>query len=128
MVKELIKYNNGHLVVDAFINGRKGKFIIDTGATHNVISEDDISFFKMHYIHEGKVSYNNDIELRTEISKDNFEKTTTPDNVFILMDISHIQEKLKITSDEPVNGIIGAEYLNKTSCIIDYGKNILYLK
>ena len=47
---------------------------------------------------------------------------------FILFDLSHVNEALNQVEEEPVHGIIGADFLKRTRAVIDYGRNCLYVK
>jgi hypothetical protein len=49
-------------------------------------------------------------------------------SVFILFDLSHVNEALSQQKIKPVDGIIGADVLLKGNAIIDYPNQYLYLK
>ena len=46
----------------------------------------------------------------------------------VLFDLSHVNAALVKHDAKEVHGIIGADILEKGKAIIDYNKNILYLK
>jgi len=45
-----------------------------------------------------------------------------------LFDLSHVNTALTQHNAKKVDGIIGADILRKGKAIIDYNKNVLYLK
>jgi len=45
-----------------------------------------------------------------------------------LFNLTHVNTALTNHNSNPVDGIIGADILKKTSAIIDYNKKYLYLK
>jgi hypothetical protein len=46
----------------------------------------------------------------------------------VLFDLVHVNKALTLHEVEEVHGIIGADILQKGKAIIDYNKNVLYLK
>ncbi|HKJ06108.1 MAG TPA: retropepsin-like aspartic protease [Flavobacteriaceae bacterium] len=124
--------NTNHFEVKAKINGVKGTFILDTGASNSCI---DINLAeKFNLVSEDsetkaagagasgmptKVSENNTLELK-EWKYKNF--------ALVLLDLSHVNDALTTHEANEVDGIIGADILQKGKAIIDYGKKELFLK
>ena len=46
----------------------------------------------------------------------------------VLFDLVHVNKALTLHEAEEVHGIIGADILQKGKAVIDYNKNVLYLK
>ena len=46
----------------------------------------------------------------------------------VLFDLVHVNKALTLHDAEEVHGIIGADILQKGKAVIDYNKNVLYLK
>ena len=68
--------------------------------------------------------------IDTQISKKNKIKIgdyTLKKVHLILLDLTHINNALTKQNAKPVNGIIGADILEKGKAIIDYNKKKLYL-
>ena len=121
-----------HLELSAKINGNAGRFILDTGASNTCIGSDRIDYFKLKS-KESKIKAAGagatDMETLTskknsvEIGKWHHKKLK-----IVLFDLVHVNTALITHDAEPVDGIIGADVLDKGKAIIDYKKKILYLK
>jgi predicted aspartyl protease len=128
---KLKKTITNHFEIRAKINGVKGNFILDTGASGSCIGFNDIETFKLNSEEsEHKASGAGNSEIDTQIAKKNkieigrFRMNKVP---LILIDLSHINNALVNHDADPVQGIIGADILHKGKAIIDYGKKYLYL-
>lgn len=121
-----------HLEIKAKINGVKGYFILDTGASNTCIGLDKIDLFKL-------TSKESDIKA-AGAGATNMETLTSNKNHIrigkwkhkklnlVLFDLSHVNEALTTHNARPVDGIIGADVLMKGKAIIDYNQMYLYLK
>ena len=127
---ELQQLNNGHRVIELPVNGRDGRFIVDTGATHNVIAKDDCSFFKV--LTWGDV--NTEGVSSDQLSKRSFKNSITlgrhrVDEVeFIVTDLRKVNRALEKSEDGEINGIIGMQLLVQTNAVVDCANGILYIK
>lgn len=121
-----------HLEITAKINGVKGSFILDTGASNSCIDFNFASYFKL-------ISEESEVlaagagatDMRTELSKENDIKIGTwkrQDISFVLFDLSHVNTALENHDTPPVHGILGADILNLGKGVIDYQYTCLYLK
>lgn len=121
-----------HLLIKAKINGVKGNFILDTGASNSCVGFESVE----HFILEAKKSktkasgagatgmltqtaFSNKLQLGNW-KNSNFD--------LIIFDLSHVNEALIQHKSKPVHGIIGADVLLKGKAIIDYFNHYLYLK
>jgi hypothetical protein len=128
----LKKIATNHLEVKAKINGIKGRFILDTGASNSCVGMDSIVLF--HLIteeSETKAAGAGAVGMETLLSKNNHLQigsweTHTLD--IVLFDLSHVNTALTQHKAKEVAGIIGADILQKGKAVIDYNKNVLYLK
>jgi len=121
-----------HIEIKAKINGVKGHFILDTGASNTCISIDKIDLFKL-------TSKESDIKA-AGAGATNMETLTSNKNKIkigewrykklniVLFDLSHVNEALTTHNARCVDGIIGADILIKGKAIIDYDQKHLYLK
>jgi predicted aspartyl protease len=121
-----------HLLIKATINGVKGSFILDTGASNSCVGFESIESFalvpkksKTMASSAGATgmfmqqSSNNKIQLGRW-------KTATLD--LVIFDLSHVNQALQEHKAKPVDGIIGADVLLQGKAIIDYYNHCLYLK
>lgn len=128
---KLKKTVTDHFEIKASINGVKGRFILDTGASRSCVGTEDISFFNMKTEDsEHKASGAGPSEIDTLTSAKNsiaVGKFKMKKATLILIDLSHINKALMKQEAKPVKGIIGADILIKGKAIIDYNKKYLYL-
>ncbi|MFH6602448.1 retropepsin-like aspartic protease [Maribacter algicola] len=128
----LVLTATNHLEIVARINGVKGRFILDTGASNTCIGFNKIDLFKL-------TSEETDIKA-AGAGATNMETLISPKNQIqigdwkkkkikiVLFDLVHVNEALTAHNALPVDGIIGADVLKKAKAVIDYGKNCVYLK
>lgn len=121
-----------HLLIKGKINGVKGNFILDTGASNSCVGFESIEHFKLDaQFSETKAAGAGATGIETQLSKDNslqlsrwkFNKLN-----LIIFDMFHVNLALKQYKIKPVDGIIGADVLLQGKGIIDYYNHYLYLK
>jgi len=123
---------SNHFKIISKINGVKGWFILDTGASSTFIDlkledkfklKSETSMIKATGAGPNKLttllSKNNSINIRGWSSK-KFQIT--------LIDLSYVNNAFESIESLPVHGIIGADLLKAGNAIIDYEKKQLYLK
>ena len=128
----LKKLSTGHYKITLTINGIKGGFIVDTGASTSCIGLDSASVFLLKSEKSDiKAAGAGAINMETEITKNNVLKigtTSIKKQAFILFNLTHVNEALEQVSEPAVDGILGADLLKKLKAIIDYGRNCIYIK
>jgi len=121
-----------HFEFNAVINGIKGKFILDTGASNSCIGFDSVKSFNLNVEDSDvKAAGAGATDMLTQVSKNNTLKIGTWKKnkvVLILFNLTHVNTALTNHNSNPVDGIIGADILKKGKAIIDYQKKYLYLK
>lgn len=121
-----------HLRIKAKINGVKGNFILDTGASNSCIGFESIEHFHLTAAHsETKAAGAGGTGILTQTSAGNkLQLGSWKDRDFnlVIFDLSHVNEALTAYKAKPVHGIIGADVLMKGKGIIDYYNHCLYLK
>jgi len=121
-----------HLEIKASINGVKGRFILDTGASSSCVGFEGIEKFKLQVQEtdtkaagagavdmETKVSHKNSIKIK------NWKYNAIP---LVVFDLTHVNTALEQQSEDKIDGILGADILEKGKAIIDYKKKRVYLK
>ena len=120
-----------HLVCQSRINGVKAVLLIDTGASSSCIAYSEKETFNIEEKGEpfeasgaGKdkvkaiMGHQCDLILgRHAMGK----------QAFVLLDMQHINATLMNENVEPINGILGADFLKKNHAIIDYKNKVLNL-
>ncbi|MBP1838420.1 retropepsin-like aspartic protease family protein [Formosa algae] len=121
-----------HFEILATINGEKGLFILDTGASSSCVGFEATERFNLK-VKDSKIKAAGAgaINMNTQLSKKNTVKIGKWKNgnlSLILFDLTHVNTALINHNSTPVDGIIGADILKKGKGIIDYDKKYLYLK
>lgn len=121
-----------HFELKAIINGVKGRFILDTGASNSCVGFTFADTFNLKVEDsEVKAAGAGAIDMLTQVSKKNsvkIGKWKSKRTSLILFDLTHVNTALANHDANLVDGIIGADILKKTKAIIDYNKKYLYLK
>ncbi|WP_142784895.1 retropepsin-like aspartic protease [Changchengzhania lutea] len=121
-----------HFEIKATINGVKGLFILDTGASNSCVGFEAVKNFNL--LAEDsliKAAGAGAIDMDTKTSKKNtvkIGKWKDKKIVLVLFNLSHVNTALINHDSKPVDGIIGADILKKSKAIIDYERKYLYLK
>ncbi len=129
---KLKKIVTNHLELSAKINGVRGKFILDTGASNSCVGLDLIDHFRLiSEESEIKAAGAGATDMETQKSENNrlqIDKWKTHKCNLVLFDLTHVNTALTQHKAEKVHGIIGADILQSGKAFIDYDKKVLYLK
>ncbi|MDP5106636.1 retropepsin-like aspartic protease [uncultured Polaribacter sp.] len=129
---KLKKIATNHLELKAKINGIKGRFILDTGASNSCVGLDMISYFNLDAQEsETKAAGAGATDMETQQSENNKLKIgewKTKKCHLVMFDLSHVNTALTQHNANEVHGIIGADILQRGKAFIDYSNKILYLK
>jgi len=121
-----------HLLIKGKINGVKGDFILDTGASNSCVGFESIDYFKLDaQFSETKAAGAGATGIDTQLAKNNeIQLGRWKNNHFhlIVFDMSHVNDAFTHHKTKPVDGIIGADILLKGKAIIDYSNHYLYLR
>ena len=128
---KLIFLETKHYLIEAKINGIKGRLILDTGASNSCICISLEDKFKViSKDSKEKASSANSEMTHTKISKSNaIQIGKWEDKInLISFDMNHINNALSQKKVPPIDGIVGADILKKSKAVLDYKTNRLYLK
>ena len=121
-----------HFEIKVTLNGFKGLFILDTGASNSCVGFEAVETFGLKAKDsEIKAAGAGATDMSTQISKKNklkIGKWKKDKVALILFNLTHVNTALVSHNSKPVDGIIGADILKKGKAIIDYEKRELYLK
>lgn len=121
-----------HFEMKVTLNGFKGLFILDTGASNSCVGFEAVETFRLKAKDsEIKAAGAGATDMTTQISKKNklkIGKWKKDKVALILFNLTHVNTALVSHNSKPVDGIIGADILKKGKAIIDYEKRELYLK
>lgn len=120
-----------HLEIKAKINGVKGVFILDTGASNTCVGFDKLDHFKLtSEASEIKAAGAGATDMETHISSKNKIEIGQWKNKklkIVLFDLTHVNQALEAHNVPQVDGIIGADVLKQTKAIIDYDSKKVHL-
>jgi len=121
-----------HLLIKASINGVKGNFILDTGASNSCVGFESIELFQLTAKKsKTRAAGAGATGMFTQIAKNNtlqLGRWKETEFSLVVFDLSHVNEALQQYKAKPVHGIIGADILLQGKAIIDYYNHCLYLK
>ena len=120
-----------HLLIRAEINGVKGNFILDTGASNSCVDFSHVELFQLTAGHsKTKAAGAGAAGMFTQIAKETRIKLGTwkADFDLVIFDLSHVNLALVEHKAKAVQGIIGADVLLRGKAIIDYYNHYLYLQ
>ncbi len=121
-----------HFEIKATLNGVKGRFILDTGASSSCVGFEAVNTFNLK-VKDSKIlaAGAGATNMETKLSKKNnmrIGKWKTDKIVLVLFNLTHVNTALINHKSKPVDGIIGADILKKSNAVIDYEQKYLYLK
>lgn len=121
-----------HMEVQIVLNGVKGTFIVDTGASNTCVGMQHIDKFNMiTEKSEVKAAGAGATGMETLLSKSNvleLGKCKLKKVDLVLFGLDHVNAALTQHGVKPVDGILGADILERYAAIVDYKKMQLYLK
>lgn len=121
-----------HFEIIAHINGVKGVFILDTGASSSCVGFDVSDKFNLT-TQKSKIKATGAgaSDMKTRLSKNNkikLGKWNYNKLTLVIFDLIHVNTALIEHHSKPVDGIIGADILKIGQAVIDYNKKYLFLK
>lgn len=129
---KLKKINTNHFELKATLNDVKGRFILDTGASNSCIDINLAEKFKLKVEDsDTKAAGAGATDMETKVSTKNellLKKWSYNCFNIILLNLTHVNTALTAHNAKAVDGIIGADILEKGDAIIDYKKKRLFLK
>ena len=121
-----------HLLIRASINGVKGNFILDTGASNSCVGFECIELFGLRAgKSKTKAAGAGATGMFTQQAKNNLLQLgswKSKDFHLVIFDLSHVNSALEQHKAKAVQGIIGADVLLEGKGIIDYYNRYLYLQ
>lgn len=121
-----------HFEIKATINGIKGRFILDTGASSSCVGFEAAKTFNLEVEDSqikatgaGASNMSTQLSHKNKIKIGKWKYDKAP---LILFNMMHVNKGLMSQNADPVDGIIGADILKSSKAIIDYERKYLYLK
>lgn len=122
----------GHFKFNLKLNGVAGSFILDTGASNTCVDFKALDQFKLFAEDSDiKAAGAGAVDMLTQLSSKNsisIKKWKVKNVDVVLFDLSHVNMALTNHDIPAVDGIIGADILNRAKAVIDYKYHCLYIK
>ena len=129
---KLKRLKSNHFELKATINGVKGRFILDTGASNTLVDHEHHDLFNLKVQEtDVKVTGAGAVDMESKLSKKNkikIGKWSQKKTAIVLFNLTHVNSGLNSLNIPPIDGIIGTDVLKKGKAIIDYDQKYLYLK
>ncbi|WP_462248180.1 retropepsin-like aspartic protease family protein [Ekhidna sp.] len=121
----------GGYQVEVKVNGIKGRFVLDTGASFFVIEQSSVEKY-------GLEVKDSDLKVggaggtmqpkKTSIDKLQISNWKTSNFDAMVLNLAHVNAAHERRGEAPINGVLGNTILREYGAIIDIGNNKLYLK
>lgn len=123
---------SNHIFIPIFINDKKLNALIDTGATTSCICIELARFLKLNLIHNEEmamgINENTMIRFDVNIPEINFNNKFSFENIgCAALNFEYINKALIEKEIQPIQFILGADFLIKNNAIIDYPERKLVL-
>ncbi len=131
IILEQLDREGYHLFLNVKLNGKKCRFLIDTGASHTVV---DKGFFEKNFKKENlKTVKQSTASLHGSTEESHFGKIKElalgrlliKNRVAAAIDLNHVNQTYRTIKKPKIHGIIGSDILVKYKMIIDYGQKKL---
>ncbi len=120
-------------IVQAEINGKKGYFLIDTGADISIINASDLKRYKLEVAkiygdHKRAMSVNGDktIVMKIKNAEVQFDNQFNHKD-FYSLNIESVIRTIEAKTNLTISGILGSDWLMKYNCVIDYNQRHIIL-
>ncbi len=122
-----------HIAVIAYINGRKARMLIDTGASRTVFDSTRI----MRFLKDKTSAFTKNQQLSAGLGTTTLESHSTSLSSFrlgdyrikpyqaILLDLSNINHSYALIGLAPIDGVIGSDLLKQLKATISFSKKYL---
>ncbi|BDS08834.1 hypothetical protein NT6N_38740 [Oceaniferula spumae] len=117
-----------HLFVDVKIEGKKGRFLLDTGAMATIMKTDSTAKFGLEVkpanVQGGGIGGGAQIKGKVESDKFELGGDESGAQSFYIMDLNHLPQNYA----EKMDGILGGDFFKAKKALFDYAGGILWVK
>ena len=119
-----------HIFIDASINGKIARLLIDTGASRTVfdagrikafLDQEDHEFEKIDKLSTGLGT--NTMESHSVVLKEfTLGDTTFSDYYTVVLNMEHVNQSYRMLGYPEIDGVLGGDLLHELKAVIDYRK------
>ena len=123
-----------HLLINVKINSKKVTLVLDTGASQTVLDFETANSFTKNIaeqLHELSSTGVGGEPLESHmiiIEKFKIGDVVIRDNLFVLLDLQHVNAQYEKMGIPGIHGVLGGDILSAFDAVIDYKKSTLTLK
>lgn len=129
-----LEEDNYHLVVSSeFVDGKKGIWVIDTGASKSIFDKTMESEYKLieglsEDLHSAGIG---DDPIKSEVATMkpfSFSGMKIDEMKVAVLDLSHINQLYAASTDIVICGLLGGDFLVRYKAVIDYKRKLMLLR
>jgi predicted aspartyl protease len=125
-----IEEDGFHIFLDALINGKPARLLIDTGASRTVFDAERIKVF----LKKGKHKFEKIDKLSTGLGTNTMEShslilkefiigdTILSDYQTVVLNMEHVNQSYRMLGYPEIDGVLGGDLLYELKAVIDYRK------
>ncbi len=123
-----------HLMIEAEVNGKAVRMLVDTGASKTVFDKTRLQSL----VEDGAEEYYEDLEqLSTglgtnsmqgqvaELDSFKFGDVEIKDYPVVVLDMDHVNQSYEMLGDRGIDGVLGSDILKKYDAVIYFKKKVL---
>jgi predicted aspartyl protease len=119
-----------HIFIEAVINSKPARLLVDTGASRTVFDEERIKLF----LEEEENQFEKIDKLSTGLGTNTMEshsvklnefrlgETDFNDYIAVVLNIGHVNDSYRTLGYPEIDGVLGGDLLHKLKAVIDYRK------
>lgn len=122
-----------HLFINLKVNGKKCRFLIDTGASKSVIDKSyydkNLSKKKLKKVQQETTGLHSTVsETHIGVIKElDLGKKKVKNFTVAAIDLNHVNNTYKMLKQPKIQGILGSDLMYKYKMVIDYGKQRIFI-
>jgi clan AA aspartic protease (TIGR02281 family) len=122
----------GHFEIEARVNGKTARLLLDTGASHTIIATPSAVHLGLRTTpsneRAGGVGAADHPTETTVLAELQLGSLTLRGVAAWTFDLSHVNRALEARGGAPIDGALGGDVLRPAAAIIDYAQTTLYLR
>lgn len=126
----MIPLASGHHAVSVLLNGKRGLFLVDTGAGKTIVHTPSMTGFAMRPAATIGVAANASGSVpfvAVDVSGFTVGGTPTRLSRIYAMDLSYLVDAVNAASAQPIQGLVGQDVLRDQKAVIDVDRSLLHL-
>ncbi|HET9417826.1 MAG TPA: aspartyl protease family protein [Chthoniobacterales bacterium] len=128
----LVRSRQGHLIVEAFINGKPALLGVDSGAPLSAIAENRRQYFGLTGVSgsrlPARLQINGAFNSVAIVRRFRLGALSLLDHPVVVIDLDGSSRSARVLHEQEIDGIVGADILFPTQAVLDCQRQLLILK